>query len=455
MSAASVEAPSRSVVTRALQAPAAWLGVAAVLGAAAALQPLFAAAALVGGGLGAVGLRQPGWMIAATFVAMLFDSAGITAVKVDGFPITASKLAVLGTMGLWVVHARVYAQPLFRWHPVLTAMALVVCTTAVGVAVAGSYTFGKFTLLGLAMMTVLVTVVYTILASRPLDALFRFLAVAYLAILVLSLTVAGARGPGDRASGTLGDPNEWATLVLLVTPTLIGGLAHQPGQWARALRLALAVLGPLALLNSESRASLLVLALVSPAWMWIMRGQRADVAVAAGAGLILAPSIIDVSDALERFHHLLLRLGGNAARDDASLAERSELLRQGVQLFLDNWAFGAGPGNFERATGFIGMEMTWRPAHNTYLEIAAEQGLFGLVPVVVFMAVVARTLWDAWRAAPRDHADRVLGVAAGLAGLALMAVTLGLLTFAIGYLVLGFALAIVAQANSQSSQSRC
>mgnify|MGYP003529010814 CR=1 FL=1 len=59
--------------------------------------------------------------------------------------------------------------------------------------------------------------------------------------------------------------------------------------------------------------------------------------------------------------------------------------------------------------------------------------------------------WTFWRGArnartPTDHA-RIVGIALGLAGVAAMAATLGLLTFAMAWLVLGFGLAAIHHAE--------
>mgnify|MGYP003886132705 CR=1 FL=1 len=91
------------------------------------------------------------------------------------------------------------------------------------------------------------------------------------------------------------------------------------------------------------------------------------------------------------------------------------------QEFRDNWLFGVGPGNFESATGFISEDGRLRPAHNTYLEIASEQGLVGLFPAVIFMLTVAYTLYRAYHGARRERdRARIFGIAVGL-GLALTA----------------------------------
>jgi hypothetical protein len=70
--------------------------------------------------------------------------------------------------------------------------------------------------------------------------------------------------------------------------------------------------------------------------------------------------------------------------------------------------------------------------------------------MVIFLLTVASTLRDGALGARSTAGEgRVIGVGAGLGALALMAATLGLLTFSMAYLVLGFSLAIVHQARTR------
>ncbi|GDX81683.1 hypothetical protein LBMAG42_34940 [Deltaproteobacteria bacterium] len=420
-----------------------------ILGLAVAIQPKLTLAALVGLALGGVGVVMPPALVAFMFLGMLMDRAGVTGMKLGAFPVTASKLSVLGGIGMWLVHAGIYGARPLRWHPVLTAMAGVIGTMAVCIAYANSMAEGKFSLYGVMMMTVMVALVYASLAEASLTALYRFLSGIFLLALLASV-----RGPGSaeggRVAGTMGDPNEWATMVLLLAPFLLGGLADDDHGVARLLRTALVALAPLAILRSESRTALVVGTLISPACLYVLRRHRGELAFCGGAALFAAPFVIDLDTALHRFNQLVANLQGAAVVQDQSLEERSELFRQGVQLFKDHWFIGAGPGNFSTATGFVSHTGSFRPAHNTYLEIASEQGIVGLTPTIIFLWTVAASLRAAWKDATRDEdRNRIVGVAAGLGALALMAATLGLLTFSMAYLVLGFGLAVVYQARRE------
>ena len=417
-----------------------------LLGVAIAVQAKLVAVAAVGLAGVAVGVTYPPVLVGLMYAGMLFDRLGATGEKVGDFPVTASKLTVAASLGIWALAVALRGVRPVRWHPVLTAMLGVMAAMAVSTAWNNSLEHGRFPLYGIGMMMVMVALVSTILAEARLEPLLRLLAVVLLAAIAAGLRAPLVAGADGRVSGTMGDPNEWATTMVLLGPLLLGGLAFDAHPVGRALRMAILMLLPLGVLRSESRAALVAMGLVAPGCLYLLRHRRGEIAACALLAVLAAPLVIDLELALARFWNLVGSLRGQAAVRDASFVERSELFRQGVQLFADHWVIGAGPGNFESATGFISEIGTLRPAHNTYLEIASEQGLVGLIPAAFFMATVVWTLYEAWRAAGRERdRSRVLGAALGLGGFALMAGTLGLLTFAMGYLVLGVALAMVNQ----------
>ena len=433
--------------------PAGALVLGALVGLGASQQPLLVALAVVGALALAAVFGAPPLLVVGMFVGILFDKLGVTGFKVAKFPITASKLTVLGAIGAWGFYGLVGRVRAVRWHPVLTAMVAMAFTAGVSLAATGQLGDGRFVLFGMVMMTVLVGLVYAILSAFDLQPVYRALSV--LMVLALALTVlrgGGGVGESARSTGTFGDPNEWATMVLLLVPVLLGGVAGEPGWWGRGLRMGLVGLLPLAVLQTGSRTALVVMALISPALLVVLWRRRVELLAVAGAGALLAPFAVDGEVALRRFRSLLRNLSGEAVVGDQSLDERTELLHQALDLFSEHWLLGVGPGNFAKASGFVSVTGKLRPAHNTYLEIASEQGVVGLAAALAFCAVVGWTLWRAWRTAPSArHRQRLIGSTAGLSALGLMAATLGLLTFSMGYLVLGLALAVVAHAAADRS----
>jgi len=417
------------------------------------LDPRLAVVATAGIGLGWAGLKRPRLLVLGIFGAILFDRIGVTGARVAQLPVTASKLAVLGSIGLWVVHVGLTRRPVFRIHPVLGTMLGMTLVTGLAVTFSGDFDAGRYTLLGVGMVTVLTGLIHVILAEEDLTGTYRVLGILLTAAMATSL-LAGAASQSGRATGTFGDPNEWATLILMVTPILLGGLATDPHPWVRLLRVALLGLAPLAVFSSGSRAALLVGTVVAAGCIHLLWQRRSEVFVCMGAGVVSAPFVVDLAQARERFSRLINRLSGTGMVDDGSLDERGELMRQGVDLFVDHWLLGVGPGNFARATGFISLDGHLRPAHNTYLEVACEQGLLGILAIIIFMVTVARTLQRALAAAPDGHhRSRVLGLALGMLAVSIMGATLGLLTFSMTYLMLGLALAVTDQAIAAATHT--
>ncbi len=397
----------------------------AILGVGAAIGGFFA-------------LRWPPLLIVGVFGGILMDRIGGLGTKIAGLPLTIAKLTVLGAIGGWALHCLVTGERPVRWHPVLTGLAGMVAASAITVAATGRLGDGRFVLYGLAMNAVLAGLMFVIAASRPMGWLARLLGGVLALAMVQSLAI------GGRSSGTLGDPNEWAALVLMVTPLLLGVLAQDDHPISAPIRLALVGLLPMAVLSSGSRTALVVMSLVSLPLVYVMWRRRGELAVVGVIGAVVAPFVVSAETVLRRFGSLIGNLTGTAVIGDESLDERTLLVEQAVDLFLTHPIVGVGPGNYVHATGYISLQNKLRPAHNTYLEVASEQGLVGLVPLFAFMGIVAWTLGKAFRDAP-DVAQRrrIAGAAAGLGAFALMAATLGLMTFSMAFVALGLMLAVV------------
>ena len=78
-------------------------------------------------------------------------------------------------------------------------------------------------------------------------------------------------------------------------------------------------------------------------------------------------------------------------RGDDSVQQRLRILNGGFNMFLDHPIFGVGIGNFLTQSLHYTNTLLPRLAHNTFLEIMAEMGIFGLV---IFVAIIFYTLKD-------------------------------------------------------------
>jgi len=67
------------------------------------------------------------------------------------------------------------------------------------------------------------------------------------------------------------------------------------------------------------------------------------------------------------------------ARDEGSAAQRLEIAKVAWHIFTNNPLLGVGIGCYREANGRFAPELGERDAHNTYLNLAAETGIPGLV----------------------------------------------------------------------------
>ncbi len=419
-----------------------------LVGGTIAVSPWVPPLALGAAAFVVAGVVLPVVPVGGVFVAMLFDQLGLTSMKVANLPVTLSKLSVLAALALWLVHAALFGRRPLRWHPVLGALLVFIASMALSFAVAGGWSDDGFQLfMGMGMLTVLVGLVSSALADQPLQGTYRVLGLAFVATLATSLAL-GMSGDEGRATGTWEDPNEWAAVVMLLAPTLLGGLVDDDSVLARLLRIGVLLLAPAAVILSESRAAVLVAVPIGLASLHLLRRHRRELLLCAVLGTLALPLSGRLDDAVARYETLVDRVQGTALVEDASLSERSELLRQGVDLFAEHWVVGVAPGNFRTATGYIPIKGGTKTAHNTYLQVAAEQGLVGVAALLLLAVTIGRTMVVALRLArrPADR-SRLLGVTIGLSAFALMAATLGLLTLAFAYFVIGLGLAVDAQAR--------
>lgn len=78
-------------------------------------------------------------------------------------------------------------------------------------------------------------------------------------------------------------------------------------------------------------------------------------------------------------------------RGDDSVQQRLRILKGGFNMFSDHPIFGVGIGNFLTQSLHYTNTLLPRLAHNTFLEIMAEMGIFGLV---IFLSIIYFTLKD-------------------------------------------------------------
>jgi len=185
---------------------------------------------------------------------------------------------------------------------------------------------------------------------------------------------------GAVVGGIFGNPNDLATSLDTLLPISVALALTSRGLW-RLGYLASAVTMATAVILTFSRGGLLGLVLPGGFLLWKLSRRNRLLPVAAAllcGGLLLAvPS---------GYGNRLLTIFNPEADKTGSAQERQKLLQRGVVLAAAHPVVGIGMGNFHI---FSIRELR---AHNSYVEIAAELGVAGLVAYVLLIVVPLHSL---------------------------------------------------------------
>jgi O-antigen ligase len=84
-------------------------------------------------------------------------------------------------------------------------------------------------------------------------------------------------------------------------------------------------------------------------------------------------------------------------RMDVSIIQRLKLLKGGLNMFFDHPFLGVGVGNFVTHIKDYSNIIVALVAHNSYLHIAAELGIIGLILFISIFAITIKNLWECWK----------------------------------------------------------
>jgi glycosyltransferase involved in cell wall biosynthesis/O-antigen ligase len=205
-------------------------------------------------------------------------------------------------------------------------------------------------------------------------------------------------GPVPRAAGPfVDDPNAFAQYLLVAIAALAGSAATAERRDHRWLLAALTLWVCAGLTFTRSRSGFLALAVVGAAWLWWSLPRRRAIAVLSAAALVLLLSPLASATRLDT----LTQAARPSSAADTSIAGRTSEAAAAVRMFADRpvtgVGFGAYPSEYLEYARGIGLDSRFemRSAHSLPLEIAAEQGLLGLLAwaaLVAFSASVASRL---------------------------------------------------------------
>jgi hypothetical protein len=224
----------------------------------------------------------------------------------------------------------------------------------------------------------------------------------------------GGMRSGVRPGWIAGDPNYFALAALTCLPMAFLFSEVRLPPWQRIAVRACLIITVAAFIMAASRGGMLGL-ITSLIFIALRSRRRAQYFTVGGIILFVLLLIAPTSP--------LMRTLDPGQAEISSTVAHETLLWAGLRMFGDNFLLGVGTGNFkgmlERYLGPDDPQIK-HVAHNTFLEVAAELGVFGLLLLLSIVGLTFRTLSRVRRAAAHGR-DPLLhlaarGLEAGLAG---------------------------------------
>jgi len=408
-------------------------------------------AALIGAAvIGWACLVRPAWSVVLLIGALCFDQVDTGGGSIGGLPITLTKLATLGGLGLYTVHAIARRKRMIRWTPASSGLAATTLVALFTLFYAEYFRIAAIPVASLVMLFVLTHFVERAVEVRDLPMVYR--GGSALVLMVILWTLAqrqasalsgGMNAWSERTSAGFGDANIWACFLVIICPMLIGGLAKDTTRLGKALLVGLIIFFPLAVFQSFSRGGFLALVATAP-WLWVLlKDYRKYLPAALVVAAVALVQVVDL-DGLSLRYATLANPTMEGDMGHGSLAERTALLMTGIEMIGNHPIFGVGVGMFRFEAAHMTSGIVHKISHNSYISILAELGVLGLLAYGLLVWQTGAATWRAWRRTD-DPAVRaqILGFGASMTAMAAMMMTLNLETFAPFFVLLGLGLVVI------------
>ena len=376
-------------------------------------------------------LARPRWAL--YLLAFTVPYQSLYDAKLYGAGVTITEGVIVTLLAGWATRIVTGRSPRPRWTPVLTAVAVMTVVFSATTLVASDLTLSakellKWIELGAAYLA------GTSLLETPLQrrTMVWCLLGAAISEALLGLRQAALRiGPAHfmvggvfmRSYGTFEQPNPYAGYLGLALPLAVAvwWLGLQPGRPRQILGAGVALIG-LSLLLTMSRGAWVgqAIGLLLIGWTASQTARRALVSVALFGGILTATVWPFLPRALtERLASVVISAVDVGALRHAtitpenwSVLERLSQWFAGWEMFLANPILGVGIGNYNAAYHTYRLEawpVALGHAHNHYLTVAAEAGIFGLVAFILYTATVFASGARSYRAAS-DRLARAVAI---------------------------------------------
>ena len=352
-----------------------------------------------------------------------------------GFSISAFEPLALLTILFWLVRGLTRREIFLPREGLFGALIVLLSVLFLAGGGATSYPLAiketlKWVLLVLAYIFTRVTVQDDQSARRVLAVLFLAgAAQALWGVIQFGLGIgppAFAIGGFMRAYGNFGQPNPFAGYIGTILPlTLAMSLVPHPGRFRAVALLALGMTG-LGILVSFSRGAWLGLA-ISVGVMLLAWSPRARRLVPPFVVVLLVVIVLGMFNALppviaNRIQSVTDNFGVFDVRavtltsDNFAVVERMAHWQAGWAIFVDHPILGVGPGNYPAVYPNYYIPPWEAPlghAHNYYLNMAAEAGVFGLVALLLVLFIAVRAVRRRLRVASLEAALEDAGTLVG------------------------------------------
>lgn len=249
----------------------------------------------------------------------------------------------------------------------------------------------------------LLLIMLVIVNALQTEGQLRFYLMFFLGCFVL-FPVRGTLVGGDVVSGRAvwnyiySNPNDLATLCLLSLGVALTIFFAKPTRRLVQLGAGVtAVLLVVVMFLTQSRGAVIGL-IVGMGWGVIRLGLKRPVSLLFFGGVLALAVVLTVPDRVWERLAGIEKLSSTStiaeADPEGSAGERYEILQTAWRIFVDHPVFGVGFGVYPRANDKYAPALGPRDTHNTYMNLAAEVGLPGLL---LWCALVLSVLWYAYR----------------------------------------------------------
>jgi O-antigen ligase len=345
------------------------------------------------------------FLLFCTGLSLPFEWANVV---VGGLIVTPSKVITGLLLAVALVRAALEPRPRSR-DPKAIWMVLF----GVSIVVSSTYAFfqgvPRFALVaGLMTWSSLIAfyflTVFLIRTSRELTILLSAVALGSIAVTAtgfLGLGFETTSEEGTRIGGQGGNSNLLAFNLVLAIPVILSLVYTARGLLQKVAFAAGTFFALMGIGGTLSRSALLAIPAMGLFWVARMRlGNLVKYAIP--VALLVAAVILYMPAAVEE---RIATLSPTGARTDDSIVSRTHTNRLALQAFASSPLIGIGSSRFvsyavEQGAAFVNV------VHNAFLDIAAEEGLLGLVPFAAIHWLSWRDFSRATRAARKRRQEK-------------------------------------------------